>query len=334
MIKIGELANIFNISIKTIRFYEEKGLIKPYYTDIYTGYRYYDENNIKELSKILALKDLGLELSEIKNFDETKIESKIKEYEDKISKIEDNINILKSLSNKERRLDDMKKFINDDKAIGKWTLFGVYNNKEDYPNNKIDHELGIKELYLMPNGQNYWVISWTKDIIYINGRENKYEIENDLMYVYIKDIFNENEYVVAVFNKEDSKEYTIEEITIKDNINVPFEEDRKAVGFWKTVDIIQNINSFDPNNRQYKDDFYLKNISFKPNNELIVEYQDIIKKTKYTKNNIINLCMNDTLSKYSHLNINNKEYIIIEWKSGDYVYGKIINCYYVLQKID
>ncbi len=109
MIKIGELADIFNISIRTIRFYEEKGLIKPVYTDIYTGYRYYDDNNIKELSKILALKDLGLELSEIKNFDESKINSKIEEYENKISEIKNNINILKSLSTEERRLEDMKK---------------------------------------------------------------------------------------------------------------------------------------------------------------------------------------------------------------------------------
>ena len=30
MIKIGDFAKIFNVSIKTIRFYEEKGLIDDY----------------------------------------------------------------------------------------------------------------------------------------------------------------------------------------------------------------------------------------------------------------------------------------------------------------
>ena len=46
MLKIGEFANLFNVSIKTVRFYEEKELFKPFYIDKYTGYRYYDENNI------------------------------------------------------------------------------------------------------------------------------------------------------------------------------------------------------------------------------------------------------------------------------------------------
>ena len=38
MLKIGEFANLFNISIKTVRFYEEKELIKPYFAAI--GKRY------------------------------------------------------------------------------------------------------------------------------------------------------------------------------------------------------------------------------------------------------------------------------------------------------
>ena len=55
MIKIGDFAKIFDVSIKTIRFYEEKGLIVPSFIDVYSGYRYYDDHNIKEMSKILYL---------------------------------------------------------------------------------------------------------------------------------------------------------------------------------------------------------------------------------------------------------------------------------------
>ena len=36
-------------------------------------------------------------------------------------------------------------------------------------NNYIEDDYAIKELYLMPEGQEYWVISWTKDIIYLAG---------------------------------------------------------------------------------------------------------------------------------------------------------------------
>ena len=65
MLKIGEFAKLFDVSIKTIRFYEEKNLLKPTYIDEFSGYRYYDENNIEVMKNILYLKDLGFSLEEI-----------------------------------------------------------------------------------------------------------------------------------------------------------------------------------------------------------------------------------------------------------------------------
>ena len=53
MIRIGEFAKIFNVSMKTIRFYEEKGLLVPDYVDLFSGYRYYGEKNIEKMSKII-----------------------------------------------------------------------------------------------------------------------------------------------------------------------------------------------------------------------------------------------------------------------------------------
>ena len=97
MIKIGDFAKIFDVSIKTIRFYEEKGLIVPSFIDVYSGYRYYDDNNIKEMSKILYLKEKGLSLEEIKNFNDDNIDYKIKEYEEKIKHLKQNISDFISL---------------------------------------------------------------------------------------------------------------------------------------------------------------------------------------------------------------------------------------------
>ena len=59
MLKIGDFANLFSVTIKTVRFYEEKELLKPCYVDKYSGYRYYDDVNIKQMSKIIYLKELG-----------------------------------------------------------------------------------------------------------------------------------------------------------------------------------------------------------------------------------------------------------------------------------
>ena len=45
MLKIGDFAQKFGVSIKTVRYYESVGLIVPGYIDLYTGYRYFNENN-------------------------------------------------------------------------------------------------------------------------------------------------------------------------------------------------------------------------------------------------------------------------------------------------
>lgn len=66
MIRIGQFANACGISVKTVRFYESKGLIQPSYIDHYTGYRYYDEANVERIMQILFYKDLGFTLKEIK----------------------------------------------------------------------------------------------------------------------------------------------------------------------------------------------------------------------------------------------------------------------------
>jgi len=63
LIKIGDVAKLCNISIKTIRYYETLGLIKPAEVDKYTGYRYYDNENLERIYTILFLKDLNFSLT-------------------------------------------------------------------------------------------------------------------------------------------------------------------------------------------------------------------------------------------------------------------------------
>ena len=67
MIKIGELSKLSGVSIQTIRFYEEKGLICPVMVDRWTNYRYYDESGVARLREIAHLKELCFSLKEIKD---------------------------------------------------------------------------------------------------------------------------------------------------------------------------------------------------------------------------------------------------------------------------
>lgn len=66
MYKIGELSKLCNISVKTLRYYDSVGLLIPDEIDKFTGYRYYSAAKLSELYRIIALKELGFSLDDIK----------------------------------------------------------------------------------------------------------------------------------------------------------------------------------------------------------------------------------------------------------------------------
>lgn len=65
MIRIGDFSKFSRVSVKALRYYDEMGLLKPVEVDRFTGYRYYDFEQLPRLYRILALKDLGFSLEEI-----------------------------------------------------------------------------------------------------------------------------------------------------------------------------------------------------------------------------------------------------------------------------
>ncbi len=65
MIRIGDFSKISLVSVKTLRYYDELGLLKPVQVDPFTGYRMYEFHQLERLNRILALKDLGFSLEEI-----------------------------------------------------------------------------------------------------------------------------------------------------------------------------------------------------------------------------------------------------------------------------
>ena len=54
-------------TIKTLRYYEKEGLLKPVYVDLNTGYRYYETSQLVEISRIISLRQIGLSIKDIKN---------------------------------------------------------------------------------------------------------------------------------------------------------------------------------------------------------------------------------------------------------------------------
>jgi DNA-binding transcriptional MerR regulator len=65
ILKIGEFARVGQVSIATLRHYDQCGLLKPNELDADTGYRYYSLDQLARLNRILALKELGFPLEQI-----------------------------------------------------------------------------------------------------------------------------------------------------------------------------------------------------------------------------------------------------------------------------
>jgi effector-binding domain-containing protein len=68
LFSIGEFSRVSKMSVKTLRFYDERGLLKPGHIDSKSGYRYYSSAQLNEANLIRLLRSLELPLEDIQLF--------------------------------------------------------------------------------------------------------------------------------------------------------------------------------------------------------------------------------------------------------------------------
>lgn len=66
MLKIGEFSKLSRVSIRSLRRYDDAGLLVPASIDPFTGYRYYSERQLPSASRIRALRDMGFSLAAVR----------------------------------------------------------------------------------------------------------------------------------------------------------------------------------------------------------------------------------------------------------------------------
>lgn len=66
MLKIGEFSKLSRVSIRSLRRYDEAGLLAPASIDPFTGYRYYSEHQLPVANRIRALRDMGFPLAAVR----------------------------------------------------------------------------------------------------------------------------------------------------------------------------------------------------------------------------------------------------------------------------
>ena len=65
MYRIGMFSKLGKVTIKTLRHYDEVGLLPPAHIDAETGYRYYTSDQLFRLNEIVALRQMGFSIPEI-----------------------------------------------------------------------------------------------------------------------------------------------------------------------------------------------------------------------------------------------------------------------------
>lgn len=65
-LKIREFARLTGVSVRTLHFYDEIGLLKPSSVDEQNGYRFYDEQTLMRMQEILFYRELNFSLKEIR----------------------------------------------------------------------------------------------------------------------------------------------------------------------------------------------------------------------------------------------------------------------------
>lgn len=66
MVKIGDFARMGQVSVRMLRHYDAIGLLTPDHVDEWTGHRSYTTAQLARLHRIVAMKELGLSLGEVR----------------------------------------------------------------------------------------------------------------------------------------------------------------------------------------------------------------------------------------------------------------------------
>jgi len=260
---------------------------------------------------------MGFTLEEIKNINPNLLISKVESLKEQMINIKKNITHIESMIEKGECTKLV--FVNDEKVIGKWELL------EDEP-------FPFKELYFLPNGQEYWVFSWTRGYLKIIDTYHPYEVVDNILVLSVVDVNGVIGKQVR-FRKIDNKKYSIDEIKYIDDVSYEFVNDENVLGIWKSIGFTYNDN-FEEIINDKQDNLFLQRLIFLKDGKLIEDRIDrtILNHLLWTNGKVIDNKYSMISSKYEILKIESVEYLVYEWKSGDYTFGRRKPGKYILIK--
>jgi len=121
---------------------------------------------------------------------------------------------------------------------------------------------------------------------------------------------------------------------ISDNVKVGFVDDAAVLGVWKSVDFVGEIDQFNPYEKGFTGELYWKSVEFQKGG-FQVGYFGTFKNTfnRWTKGLYLGTNPTEpTAARYEIRSIADKDFLFIEWKSGDYIVGANKPAFYVFSR--
>ncbi len=142
MFKIGDFSRLSQVTVKALRHYDDIGLFKPAYIDAWNGYRYYSADQMSDLNRIIALRNLGFSLEQVALMKEmpirqiremmikrkVQIKKQLEREQEKLLMIETRLEILEREDVIMANYDVVIKQIQSQKVIGKRSVIPNYSS--------------------------------------------------------------------------------------------------------------------------------------------------------------------------------------------------------------
>ncbi len=246
--------------------------------------------------------------------------------------------------------DAVLEFENDPMVVGKWQAVGEFAVREDFFSGKGFENMNDGTtpdiIFFLPGGENYWSFGWTKGFLIIESglgyrTINRYTVELVGMqrYMFVEhksyNYCRDGAETVLVLRQLDNISYSKEQIAKKDDMNLPFVNDPSVIGKWRVVGFVPEKDIFYPD-KVFEIPLLYKSIDF---------YENGIVKSTFLNGGVIDspnaqswtagyvLQKLDFCScAYEIRTLKGRDYLFLEWKSGDYVYGRKKPKYYVFEK--
>lgn len=248
-------------------------------------------------------------------------------------------------------------FEDDPQVIGHWKVVAsepsLYTKEAFNPDRikagQIDGN--IQDIYFLPEGEEYWCFAWTKGFLISKfGIEQKglnpYTIEQiqgkNYMFLQFRDtssFYYGGKPILIVLEQLDHKWWSKNEIRHKDELSDCYIEDSEVIGTWKVADVVRTLEDFKPDcyNATWcpKDKLFFRELRLEEGGYCWVRYLDKELESpilNWTKGAIQNTVASIS-EKYIRKIIDGTEYLLVEWKSGDYTYNRELPWYYVFTRV-